>query len=149
MQAAMDHFCVAPLTDWQLKVKDTRDLWSPEAVARNMRSFVQHLALFKETSANDLQRLYLKIYIKIIHVTGCLMETLKIIAGVALSCLVLYAMTSKRALRKEFEKSESCEAPTDHQTRWHIRHLREDIHTLTILVGLQTMFLLGLLLYKK
>jgi hypothetical protein len=36
-------------------------------------------------------------------------------------------------LDAEIRRNESHEAPSDQQLRWHIRHLREDIHALVII----------------
>ncbi|GAB2615497.1 hypothetical protein [Novilysobacter erysipheiresistens] len=61
------------------------------------------------------------------------METLKGIAffvGVTVFGVLLFR---RNWLEAEIRRNDSHDAPSDQQLRWHIRHLREDIHALVLI----------------
>ena len=61
------------------------------------------------------------------------METLKVAAFVIGLTVFGIWLFRRSWLDAEIRRNESHEAPSDQQLRWHIRHLREDIHTLVII----------------
>ncbi|WP_399682147.1 hypothetical protein [Xenophilus sp.] len=61
------------------------------------------------------------------------METLKTVAyffGVIAFGMWLFR---RSWLEAEIRRNDSSEAPSDQQIRWHIRHLREDMHALVLI----------------
>lgn len=61
------------------------------------------------------------------------METIKGIAFFV-SVIAFGAWLFRRNwLEAEIRRNDSHDAPSDQQLRWHIRHLREDIHALVLI----------------
>ena len=60
------------------------------------------------------------------------METLKSIAFFVGVIAFGAWLVRRNWLEAEIRRNDSHEAPSDQQLRWHIRHLREDIHALVL-----------------
>ncbi|OGA53711.1 MAG: hypothetical protein A3G24_15005 [Betaproteobacteria bacterium RIFCSPLOWO2_12_FULL_62_13] len=60
------------------------------------------------------------------------MEFVKLLAFIVGLFGWAYWWNRRKWLTDEFERNERHEVPPDHQLRWDIRHLREDISVLTI-----------------
>lgn len=76
---------------------------------------------------------------------------MEILKGLVLAAAMvgwIYWMNRRKWLLEEFERNEVHEAPSDHQLRWDIRHLREDIGILTISNSTIMLLLAALLLFR-
>lgn len=60
------------------------------------------------------------------------MEYVKWVAFIVLIVSLGSWMTWRRWFFKEVERNEIHEAPSDQQIRWHITHMREDLHMLVL-----------------
>ena len=49
---------------------------------------------------------------------------------------------------KEIQRNEVHEAPSDQQIRWHLRHMRQDLHALVLINATLVMIILGAILLK-
>jgi hypothetical protein len=54
-----------------------------------------------------------------------------------------------RWFQKEIERNDAHEAPSDQQLRWHIRHMRQDIHALVLINYALTMAVVAIVLLKS
>ena len=76
------------------------------------------------------------------------METLKGIAFVIFVFGFGWWVFGGRWFAKEIERNEVHEAPSDQQLRWHIRHMRQDLHALVLINYALVMIVLGTVLLK-
>ena len=61
------------------------------------------------------------------------MEALKAIAFIVGVTAFGVWLFGRNWLKAEIRRNDSHEAPSDQQIRWHIRHLREDVHALVLI----------------
>lgn len=76
------------------------------------------------------------------------MEFLKGVAFAVVFLGWIYWWNGRKWLLAEFNRNENHEAPPDHQLRWDIRHLREDIGVLTMSSSFSMFLLLALLMFR-
>ena len=76
------------------------------------------------------------------------METLKAIAFVIFVFGFGWWVFGDRWFLKEIERNEVHEVPSDQQLRWHIRHMRQDLHALVLINYALVMIVLGAFLSK-
>ena len=76
------------------------------------------------------------------------MEYVKWIAFFALIMSLGSWMKGRRWFEKELELNEMHEAPSDQQIRWHITHMREDMHMLVLSNYALTIAIIAILFFK-
>lgn len=76
------------------------------------------------------------------------METIKAIAFVVFGLGFGAWVFGDRWFQKEIERNDIHEAPSDQQLRWHIRHMRQDIHALVLINCVLTTVVVASLLLK-
>jgi len=76
------------------------------------------------------------------------MESLKWVGLPVLVLILGYWITGRRWFDEEVKRNEACDAPSDQQIRWHITHMREDLHMLVLSNYVLTVAVIAILLYK-
>ncbi len=76
---------------------------------------------------------------------------MEIIKAIAFAVFILgysILLFRRKWLEEEIKRNDTFEPPSEQQLRWHIRHLREDMHTLVLLNGALLTAVMALLLLK-
>ncbi|TCZ76781.1 hypothetical protein [Lysobacter sp. N42] len=76
------------------------------------------------------------------------METLKGIGFIVAVIAFGMSLFRRKWFEDEMRRNESHEAPSEHQLKWHIRHLREDIHALVIINYVLLILVAAFLFFK-
>lgn len=76
------------------------------------------------------------------------MENLKWVGLPMLVLILGYWITGRRWFVEEVKRNETCEAPSDQQIRWHITHMREDLHILVLSNYVLTVAVVAILLFR-
>lgn len=76
------------------------------------------------------------------------METIKTVAfivGLFVFCAWIF---SRKWMADEERRNASHEAPSEQQLRWHIRHLRQDVHALVLINMALLLLVAGAVFFK-
>lgn len=76
------------------------------------------------------------------------MESLKWVGLPVLVLILGYWITGRRWFVEEVKRNETSEAPSDQQIRWHITHMREDLHVLVLSNYVLTVTVIAILLFR-
>jgi hypothetical protein len=74
------------------------------------------------------------------------MENIDFITAVVVAC---WFIGGRKWFIKEMERNEQHEAPSEQQLRWHLAHMREDLHMLVMLNFVLVFAVLAMLFFKS
>jgi hypothetical protein len=77
------------------------------------------------------------------------MEIIKTIAFVVFTFGFGAFVFGDRWFQKEIKRNDAHEAPSDQQIRWHILHMRQDIHALVLINYALITVVVGIVLLKN